>query len=205
MQRKNAYYTENTGIIFQYLFIYFILRPYYKIFFRMKTVGEENIPRQQSVIFASTHSSHHDPPLLSSSMKHSIAYMAKKELFDVPILSLIIKALGAFPVNREKLEISTIKTAKHILSTKKWHLGIFPQGTRIFDESLDNVKPGFSHLAKAAKVPVVPVVIDLKKGKYPFYGKVTVKIGKPLSPSNNPEEITENWKAAIEELRRQKN
>lgn len=202
MTRSNRYYSSWYGILFQYLFIYIVFKPYYKIFFRMKTVGKENIPPNQSVIFASSHSSHHDPPLLSASLRHSIAYMAKKELFEVPFLSQMIKALGAFPVNRQKLEISTLKTAKHILTTKKWNLGIFPQGTRIFDGSLDDVKPGFSHIAKATKAPVIPVFIDLKKGKYPFYGNVIVKIGKPLPHSDNLDEITWNWKAAIRELRR---
>ncbi len=201
MFSKKEYYSLSYGIVFQYLIISLFIRPYYRLFFGMKTVGVENTPHNQSVIFAATHSSHHDPTILSASVKNSIAYMAKKELFEVPVLSQIITALGAFSVNRQKLEISTIKIAKHILSTKKWNLGIFPQGTRIKDGSFDSVKPGFSHLAKATKVPVVPVFIDLKPGKYPFYGNLTVKIGKPLPESSDPEEITENWKAAIEKLR----
>jgi 1-acyl-sn-glycerol-3-phosphate acyltransferase len=129
-----------------------------------------------------------------------MAYMAKKELFDVPVLSRLISALGAFPVNRKKLEIKTIKTAKRILSSKRWNLGIFPQGTRVMDGTLGDVKPGFGHLAKATKSTVIPVFIDMKRGRFPFYGKVIVKIGKPLPLSNNVDEIQENWKKAISEL-----
>lgn len=201
MLNKSEYYSTKLGPLFQFLVTSLILEPYYKIFFRYEVKGKENIPNNKSVIFASSHASYHDPPVLAISVKKSVAYMAKKELFDVPILSQLITLLGAFPVNRQKLELSTIKTAKHILTTGVWHLGIFPQGTRIFDGSLDNIKPGFSYLAKSTKAGVVPVYIDLKRGKYPFYGKIKVKIGKPLPETNNPEEISENWKAAITELK----
>ena len=200
MFTRNGFYTSFLGIYAQILTIFFFLEPYYSLFFRVETQGIENIPTGRSVIFASSHSSYHDPPLMAVALKRSIAYMAKKELFNVPVLSQIINMLGAFPVNRQKLEISTIKTAKHILTTKKWHLGIFPQGTRIMNGSLDEVKPGFSYLAIATKAPVIPVYIDIKRGSRPFYGKAIVKIGKPLPECKDPEQFTENWKAAVAEL-----
>jgi 1-acyl-sn-glycerol-3-phosphate acyltransferase len=196
------YYNSKMGILFQYLVIYLFIRPYYKIFFKMKTIGKEHIPVKQSVIFAASHSSYHDPTILSSAIENSIAYMAKKELFAVPGLSLIITLLGAFPVNRQKLEISTIKNAKFILSTNKWNLGIFPQGTRVMDGGMGEVKPGFSYLARMTGSRVLPVFIDLKLGKKSFYGDVIVKIGPPLPYSDDPEQITANWKAAILELKK---
>ncbi|HSA06786.1 MAG TPA: lysophospholipid acyltransferase family protein [Candidatus Gastranaerophilales bacterium] len=198
--KNDAYYDSKGGLIFQKVIVTLFLRPYYQIFFRMEVEGAENIPKNQASIFASTHISYHDPPLLASATQMHMAYMAKKELFEVPVLSQIINALGAFPVNRQKLEIKTLKTAKRIIASKRWNLGIFPQGTRIMDGSLEDVKPGFSHLAKATRSTVVPVYLDYKKGRFPFYGKVTVKIGKPLPPSENAEEIHENWKKAVSGL-----
>ncbi len=198
-ERKN-FYNSSIGIIAQKLTIFFFLFPYYKIFFGLETFGKENIPAGRSLIFASSHSSYHDPPLLAVALNKPVAYMAKKELFNIPVLRQVINILGAFPVNRKKLEVSTIKTAKHLLGTDKWNLGIFPQGTRIADGSLDRLKTGFSHLAKATKAPVVPVYIDMKKGAIPFYGKAVVKIGKPLPNSDDPAQIAANWKAAISEL-----
>lgn len=200
MFNKSEYYSKNLGPLFQTLIKALILFPYYKVFFRYKVSGRENIPHDRSVIFACSHASYHDPTILSLAVRRPIAYMAKKELFNVPVLSKLITMLGAFPVNRQKLEISTIKTAKHILTTNKWVLGIFPQGTRIMDGSLDNIKPGFSHLARITKAPVIPVFINIKKGMFPFYGKIYVKIGEPLPVSNELEEISKNWTEAVSKL-----
>ncbi len=197
---NNSFYDSNIGLIFQSLFVTFMLRPYYSLFFRMEVHGMENVSRGEPMIFAANHASYHDPPLLAAATGMHIAYMAKKELFDVPVLSQLISALGAFPVNREKPEIKTIKTAKRIIASKRWNLGIFPQGTRIMDGTLGSVKPGFSLIAKATKSHVVPVYINLKRGKYPFYGKIVVKVGKPLPPSDNAEEIHENWINAVSKL-----
>jgi len=200
LSSSENFYDSKVGLIFQSLFMNFMLRPYYKLFFKMEVQGKENIPRDNRLIFASSHASYHDPPLLAAATRMHMAYMAKKELFEVPVLSQLISGLGAFPVNRQKLEIKTIKTAKRILSSKRWNLGIFPQGTRIMDGTLGEVKAGFGHLAKVTKSPVIPVYIDLKRGKYPFYGKIVVKIGKQLPHSDNVDEIQENWKKALSEL-----
>lgn len=200
MFTKPQYYSTKYGKFIQYLLIYFFIRPYYKLFFNLRTVGEENIPPGKSVIFASSHASYHDPTLLAAAVKDSIAFMAKKELFEIPFVSQFITVLGAFAVNRQKLDKSTIKTAKHIITTIKWHLGIFPHGTRVKNGLEGEVKPGFSHLAKLTKAPILPVYIDLKKGKIPFYGDALVKIGKPLPYSDDIEVIAEQWRAAIYEL-----
>ena len=127
--------------------------------------------------------------------------MAKKELFAIPVFLPIIYHLGAFPVNREKLELSTIKTAKHILGNSYWNLGIFPQGTRIFSGSLEDIKPGFGYLAKVTKSTVIPVYIDIQRGFLPFFGKAIVNFGEQLPASDDPDEICESWKAAITKLK----
>ncbi len=200
LNKNDSFYDSKIGLIFQSFFVNFMLYPYYTLFFKMEVYGKENIPKDEALIFASNHASYHDPPLLATATRKHIAYMAKKELFDVPVLSQLISALGAFPVDREKPEIKTIKTSKRIISSKRWNLGIFPQGTRIMNGSLDNVKPGFCHIARVTKSTIVPVYINLKRGKFPFYGKIVVKIGKALSVSDNSKEIQENWKKAVSEL-----
>jgi len=199
--KKPKFYSSKLCTLVYYFIVYGFLTPYYRLVFQAKAEGLENIPEGKSVIFASNHASYHDPPLLSITARKHIAYMAKKELFEVPGLSQIIYHLGAFPVNRQKLEISTIKTAKHILKDSYWNMGIFPQGTRIFNGSLDDIKPGFGHLAKATKSTVIPVYIDIKRGFLSLFGKVTVKFGEQLPESSDPDEICENWKIAINKLK----
>jgi 1-acyl-sn-glycerol-3-phosphate acyltransferase len=195
-------YEKRTTFANQYLFTHLMLIPYYKLFFRMEVHGRENIPSKDGLIYASSHGSYHDPPLLAAATELHIAYMAKKELFDVPVLAEAITGLGAFPVNRKKLEISTIKIAKRILKSRGWNLGIFPQGTRVMDGTMGDVKPGFSYLAKTTGVPVLPVYINVKHGLFPFYGKVVVQIGEPLPPSDDVDEIQKNWENAIIEMKK---
>ncbi len=197
LNQDNSFYDSNIGLIFQSALVALVLNPYYRTFFRMEVRGRENIPPKEALIFTSNHCSHHDPPLLAAATKMHMAYMAKKELFDIPVLSQIISGLGAFPVNRQKLEIKTIKTAKRVVSSKRWNLGIFPPGTRIMDGTLGEAKPGFSHIAKATKSMVVPVYINMKRGKFPFYGKVVVTIDKPIPASNNADEILKKWKDSL--------
>jgi 1-acyl-sn-glycerol-3-phosphate acyltransferase len=126
--------------------------------------------------------------------------MSKKELFDIPVLSQAITGLGAFPVNRKKLEVSTIKMAKSILTDTDWCLGIFPQGTRVMDGTTGIIKSGFGHLARATKSTIVPVVIDLKRGIFPFYGKIVIKVGKPMPPIDDSDVIVDEWAKAVSKI-----
>lgn len=183
----------------QYCVIYFILYPFFKVFFKAEIHGRENIPKGKSIIVASNHVSYFDPVIVSLGMKCPVAYMAKEELFHVPVLSQIIQILGAFSVNRKKLEISTIKSSKNVLNTK-WHLGIFPEGTRIITGKVGKVKKGFGYLAKVSNAEILPFGITLQRGKYPFCGKLIIKIGRLIPVPSSPEEAIKNWGEAISEL-----
>jgi len=126
--------------------------------------------------------------------------MAKEELFHVPILSQLIQTLGAFAVNREKLEISTIKSAKNILSKTKWLLGIFPEGTRVRGNIVGKINPGFAYLAKTTNSKVLPVGIAYNRRDCPIIGKLIVRIGAPIDVQENPEDLLDKWGQAISEL-----
>lgn len=179
--------------LLQYFIIYFILYPYFKIFYNVKVYGRENIPKDGSLIVASNHSSHFDPVLMCLATRYPVAFMAKEELFHVPVLSQLIQALGAFSVNREKMEISTIKSAKAVLSTK-WFLGIFPEGTRV-QGKIGDIKPGFGYLAKATKAQILPMsIMGLKERK------LVIKIGQPIPAPSTPEEAVEKWGTVMSEL-----
>ena len=123
--------------------------------------------------------------------------MAKEELFHVPVLFLLFfNFLGAFSVNREKLEIATIRSAKAALTTS-WLLGIFPEGTRIKGGKIGNINKGFGYLAKATQSEIVPIGII---GSDTKCGKLIVRIGKPIPVPKNPEEAIDQWGKAISEL-----
>ncbi len=179
-----------------YFIIFFILYPYFKIFHRISIEGRENIPKGKSILVASNHISNFDPVIVSLAVLRPVAYMAKKELFSVPVISQLIQFLGAFSVNRGKLEVSTIKSAKAVLKTN-WLLGIFPEGTRIKTGKIGNVHKGFGYLAKATGAEILPLGIS---GSNKAFGKIKVKIGKPLPVPENPEEAVKKWGKAIQGL-----
>jgi len=182
--------------LIQYWVIYFLLYPFFKIFYRVKVYGRENIPRDRSIIVAANHLSFFDPVIISLATRRPVAYMAKEELFYVPVISQIIQILGAFAVNRDKLEVATIKSAKAVLTTK-WLLGIFPEGTRIKTGKIGSITRGFGYLAKSTNSEILPLGIV---GSNTFCGKLIVRIGKPIPVPENPEEAIEQWGKAISEL-----
>ena len=186
--------------IFQYFVIYFISYPFFKLFFRVEIHGRENVPYDGAYIVASNHSSYFDPFIVCLATKRSVAFMAKEELFHVPVLSPVIQELGAFAVNREKLEIATIKSAKDILSKTKWLLGIFPEGTRVRVKQVGKINTGFGYLAKATKTKILPVGINFRRPHCPFFGKLVVRIGELIEVSDNPEELLDKWGQSISEL-----
>lgn len=94
LNKNNDFYDSKIGLIFQALFTNFMLKPYYTLFFKTEVHGKNNIPKDRTLLFAPNHGSYHDPPLLAAATEMHMAYMAKKELFDVPVLSQLISALS---------------------------------------------------------------------------------------------------------------
>jgi len=187
-------------VAFQYFIIYFVSRPFFKVFFRVEIHGRENVPEDGAYIVASNHASYFDPFIVCMATRRSVAFMAKEELFHVPVMSQLIQLLGAFSVNRGKLEVSTIKSAKEILKKTKWLLGIFPEGTRVKDKRVGKINAGFGFLAKATKTNVLPVGIEFRRPFSPIFGKLVVRIGKVIELTDNPQDLLEKWGESIAEL-----
>ena len=144
--------------IFQWLTCRVVYGTYYRIACGMRITGRKNVPKDRFFIVASNHVSAIDPFLVIDAIGRHVAYMAKQELFEKPIARFFLHNLGAFAVNREKLGVSTIKTAIGIKKTN-WVLGLFPQGTREINGNMDNVSRGFAGLAKTLKCDILPVGI----------------------------------------------
>lgn len=174
---------------------------WYKIVYRLEVHGRENIPKDNGYIVCANHLSSLDPTLLCGIMPRRVSFMAKKELFDPPLLRWWIDWLGAFAVNREKLEVSTIKTAMSIKKTD-WVLGLFPQGTRGEYGVIKNVTKGFASLAKATKCGILPIGIvgTQEKKKIPFTGKIVVNIGELIPYSDDIDGMVQSWIASVEKL-----
>jgi 1-acyl-sn-glycerol-3-phosphate acyltransferase len=172
-----------------------------KLVYRIKINGLENIPKDNDYIVCPNHLSTLDPPTICAIMPRRVAFMAKKELFDIPFLRWWIDWLGAFAVNRETLGPSTIKTVK-IIKESSWVLGLFPQGTRGIPGEIKGVTKGFAGLAKITKCNVLPVgIIGTNEVKrLPFSGKIIINIGKPIPYDKNPEVVKDKWIEEIQKL-----
>ncbi|MGN0031788.1 MAG: lysophospholipid acyltransferase family protein [Candidatus Gastranaerophilaceae bacterium] len=172
-----------------------------KLVYRIEINGLENVPKDNNYIICPNHLSTLDPPMIVAVMPRPVAFMAKKELFDIPFLRWWIDWLGAFAVNRESLGPSTIKTVK-IIKESKWVLGMFPEGTRGVSGKIQTPTKGFAGLARLTKCDILPVGIigsdEVKK--LPFTGKIIINIGKPIPYDKNSDAVVEKWLEEIQKL-----
>ena len=161
--------------------------PIYKFVFKGHLIGSENIPQKDSFIMVSNHGSLLDPPLLGHALGRNISFMAKAELFKIPLLGFVIKACGAYPVKRGIADKNTIKTACKKLSDNNC-IGIFIDGTRQKNGRVNKPKQGAALLAFKNQKLLLPVAIvnshRLIRFKFciPFFSKIVIKVGKPLQP-----------------------
>ncbi len=161
--------------IFYWLFWIF-MRFYHWPTFR----GRENLPKGACVVCAN-HAGLADPIwiFLAMQTRYPPWTMAKKKLFDKPILPKILYAFRAFPVNRKAVDMAAVKKSLTVLKRGD-QLLIFPEGTRIKKGKVSNPKSGALLLANRAEVPVVPVYITTNRK--PFQ-PIKVIIGKPYLPA----------------------
>ena len=155
---------------------FFIGYPAFRVAFRLRVSGRENIPEGAAMICAN-HSSYADPVLVSLAfgMKHHVHYMAKIELFRKPFLAWLITKLGAISVNRDGFDAVTMKTTLGYLK-KGGKVAIFPEGTRVSEDDAVSSKYGAVKIADRAGVPIVPVFVPRKKR---LFRKLQLLIGEP--------------------------
>lgn len=166
------------------------------IYFRGRIYGAENVTHSGPLVVVSNHASDFDPPIVSNCMRRPVAFMAKEELFRVPVLKDAIRLYGAYPVKRGSADRSAMRSA--LASLKEgWATGLFLQGTRTPDARITDPKLGAALIAAKAKAPILPVSLwgtqaILQKGSIvPRAVPVTVRIGQAIDPpsSTNREEL----------------
>ena len=152
-----------------------------RFLFRIRAVGRENEPGEGGYLVCSNHISAADPVIITACMDRQICFMGKKELFKIPLLSSLIRALGAFPVDRKTGDVGAVKHAIKLLKEGKC-VGMFPQGTRHAGEDPrgTSLRNGAAMIAYHANASVVPVYIHTKSKKLKVFQKTTVVIGKPI-------------------------
>lgn len=151
-----------------------------KIMWRYKVRGHENIPAGGGFLVASNHVSYIDPPLVGSAVKRPLFFMAKQELFDVPVLGFILRNANVFPVRRGSQDMSAIRYTLNVLKSGKGVL-VFPEGTRSKDGNFGEARAGSGMIACYAQVPVVPVRV-FNSYNASVFTRIEVVFGKPIYP-----------------------
>ena len=165
----------NTGF---YDFAKWLVRTLLRAVWRGRVSGSENVPRSGPLIVACNHVSYLDPPFMGCVCPRRIRYMAKKELFAIPILGTMIRALGAYPVDRQGSATAAIKRSLEVLKGGG-AVGIFPEGTR---NRTGTIAPqtGVALLASLAEAPVVPACI-LGTDRALRLARINVAFGPPIA------------------------
>lgn len=159
-----------------YNFLVVLLKIICTPIFRIRVKGLENIEETDKIIVCANHKSLLDPIFLAISMPQRIYFMAKKELFDKPFLGGLLKALGAFPVDRFGRDLKALRASVSLVNEEKI-LGIFPEGTRVKEAKRENVKDGVAFIALKAKADIMPVEII---STYKPFRKSEILIKKPI-------------------------
>jgi 1-acyl-sn-glycerol-3-phosphate acyltransferase len=161
--------------------IKYTLRPLTMLLFAARVTGADNVPIEGPLVVASNHISYLDPPMLGTWFPRVIHFMAKQELFEKPVLGPLIRAVHAYPVNREAGDVGAIRRSLHILKAGGV-VGIFPEGRRNIDGEAQ-ARNGAVLLAATAHCPVVPVALvgTSVAAKRLRASRVEVRIGKPMT------------------------
>ncbi|MEJ9212477.1 lysophospholipid acyltransferase family protein [Bacillus smithii] len=185
-----------------YAFAKRLVSPILKKVYRVEVKGLEHFPEQGGVLLCSNHIDNMDPPILGVTCPRPISFMAKAELFNVPILSGVIKKLNAFPVKRRGNDREALRTGLKVLKEGKV-LGLFPEGTRSKTGKLGKGLAGAGYFALRTNAQVIPCAII---GSYRIFQKVKVIYGKPIDMSElrekkaSPEEATNLIMTHIQQL-----
>lgn len=160
-----------------YILVVAALRFLVPLIFRVRVEGNLHIPQEGAVVLAANHRSLWDPVFVTLASRRPVHFMAKEELFRIPILGFLLPYLKAFPVRRGENDRKAIRQALSVLHQGSV-LGIFVEGTRNKDEvgKILPLKHGAAMLASRSEASIVPVAIQRIKRR------ITVTVGQPLTP-----------------------
>jgi 1-acyl-sn-glycerol-3-phosphate acyltransferase len=150
--------------------------------------GVENVPLEGGVLITPNHISDTDPPTVAAALPRACYFMAKEELFAMPVLGPFIRLARGFPVKRYSADRAALRHTENLLKQGE-AVVIFPEGKLSEDGSLQDFLPGALMVAQRANVPIVPTIIEGTNALMP-YGelvprpagrKMIVRFGPPIT------------------------
>lgn len=174
---------------------------------KVDVVGEENLPKDKTILFVSNHQGNFDIPLVMGAIDVPKGFIAKKELETWPIISTWMKSINCVFMDRSNLRKSAEAIIQGTKLLKEGHsIVVFPEGTRSKGGPVQDFKAGSFKLATKSKCVVVPLTID---GTYNFFeehngwihgGTVKLTIHKPIDVSTLSKEETDNLHSTVQSI-----
>ncbi len=159
---------------------------FFTIWFRYRAIGIENLPPGGALLIVN-HQSFLDPLMVGLPLSRPVSFLARENLFRVPVVGWILKQLYGIPISRERGGTESLRESIRRME-HGFLVGIFPEGTRSPDGKLREMKPGFVALVRRANVPVIPVAVAgayesfPRDAKFPRPGRIRVVFGQPMDP-----------------------
>jgi len=169
--------------------------------------GLSNIDPDKSYVYMSNHQSNYDIPILLGHLPVQFRWLAKIELFRIPLFGYAMKRAGYICIDRsnQKSAFESLKKAAEIIRSGV-SVMIFPEGTRSRDGKIGSFKKGGFVLAVESGVPILPIII---RGTYSVMsrnrllikpGKVTLEILRPVETSGFTKETKDNLMEKIRNI-----
>jgi 1-acyl-sn-glycerol-3-phosphate acyltransferase len=190
------------------------LKGYFRLFYRVRVYGRENIPQGRAII-APNHASFLDPPLLGAIWPEEIHFLARASLFNSTPLKFLLSCLNTHPVQGSVQDLNSLKLICQLLNSDQ-KIVIFPEGVRSDTGQLQSVKAGVMMLALRTKSPLIPVYLHgtfeawPRQKRWPTAGHpLTIVIGQPidiepychLGKKEGQRLLAEKLQASLETLR----
>jgi 1-acyl-sn-glycerol-3-phosphate acyltransferase len=134
------------------------VRVLFALLFRFRAYGEENLPASGGVLLLVNHQSYLDPVILALPMTRPLSMVARKNLYEIPLLGRVMRGLYGLAIDRDAPGTAVIREVIRRLE-HGFLIGIFPEGTRSSGLEVAPVKPGFLSILRRTDVPVIPVGI----------------------------------------------
>lgn len=148
---------------------------YFRLFHDLRVVGKENLP-EGGYLLCANHESFFDPPLIGCALEHDLHFLARKTLFDPPLMAWLLPTIQALPIDQEKPDMTGLKRIIGLLKAGE-RVALFPEGARTLDGKLQPAAPGVGLVVSKVDVPVVPCRIFGAYHAWPRGGRP-----KPFTP-----------------------
>jgi len=176
--------------------IYFLMQvaawPIFRLLYRFRVRGIHHVPAAGGLVLAANHASFFDPPMIGAAvLQRPVSFMAKEELFRVPVFGAAIRGLRAVAVQRGQLSRSQLKDFIGMVRREGRALAVFPEGTRSRNGALGDAHRGVGAICRMAEVPIIPVLVTGTWEVWPRtrllprpWGRIEVRFGAPVEWSH---------------------